>query len=179
MLAIETCSLNIDTDALIAHYYALIVWHSNQAVVKLRGFHDPELVEEISQEICLHILKRYPGYDENKSSLDTWVGSQIDFAIREWRRSVRPTGAKRDHNMPYFWTEEIAGSTVWQIRNYDWPEVLEHLTEREAQVVWYCIIEGMRVSDVAARLELSLEQVYCARVKALEKLKAELKGKSR
>ncbi len=136
----------------------------------MRWMHDPDLAEELVQEVTIRVWKRAASYDPNKGAPSSWIfGTARNVAsdlVRAAARRPMPVEEIREEEAP--WDEE-ASWTSWQV-----DQALRSLPVDQRKVVEMAFVLQMTQVEIAESLRIPLGTVKTRLYAGLKKARSAL-----
>ncbi len=141
---------------------------------KIRGYvhthiGNPEDAEDVAASVFLKITERSGSFDASKSSISTWVftitkNTVIDFyRRRKVTEEIPETMADAsDDSLEAICTEETLKELA---------RALEQMPERLRDIIIFRYYEGMKLKDIAVRMDMSYANIKILHKKALAELR--------
>ncbi len=141
---------------------------------KIRGYvhshiGNPEDAEDVASSVFLKITERSGSFDASKSSISTWVFTITKNTVIDFYRRRRVT-----EEIPETVADETEGSLEALCNEETLAELakaLEKIPERLRDVIIFRYYHGMKLKDVAVRMDMSYANVKILHKKALAELR--------
>jgi RNA polymerase sigma-70 factor (ECF subfamily) len=136
----------------------------------MRWLHDPDLAEELVQEVTIRIWKRAGSYDPKKGAASSWVFGTARNVASDLAKAAarRPTPVEEIREEESPWDEE-ASWTSWQV-----DQALKSLPSDQRKVVEMAFVLQMTQSEIAESLDIPLGTVKTRLYSGLKKARAAL-----
>lgn len=139
----------------------------------VRWLGDPQLAEELVQEVTLRIWRRAGNFDPNRGASSSWIfgiarNVAADLARARSRDPIPAAEPRIDAPEP--WDDELAWEG-WQVA-----KALRSLPESQAQIIVLAYVEQMTQSEIARHLDIPLGTVKTRLYHGLEKLRGKLES---
>lgn len=135
--------------------------------------HDSRTAEELTQVAMFKVHRGLPSYDPTYA-LSTWIYRIArNVAVDHLRKKALSDGFQ-DGEIPLH-AESLESSpeqvTLAVESFYNFQDMLDHCTPKQAQVLWYRYAQGYTVEEVAEKLGSTESSVKCLQTRAFKTLK--------
>ena len=155
----------MDKEKLYREYHAKVYGYIYSKI------NDPHDAEDITADVFVKIYAKLDTFDENKSSLSTWVYTVTRNTLTDYYRTKKVL-----EELPE--TVEGGASAEDEICNAEMLEALadalETLPKRERDIIILRFYSGRTLKEIAGELDISYAYVKVLQNKALEKLREKL-----
>jgi len=132
---------------------------------------DMYLAEDICSDVFIKVYEKYDRFDESKSSLSTWIftiarNTLIDYYRTRHVHEEVPEDMALDSNVE----EEVLNNEMLE----GLAAALERLDERERDLIILHYYSGLKLNEIADKLNISYSYVKILHKKALVELKTNL-----
>ena len=132
---------------------------------------NPQDAEDIAADVFVKIYAKLDTFDDNKSSLSTWIFTVTRNTLTDFYRTRRvfdeiPETLTADYSVD----EEICSGEALQ----NLADALEELDKRERDIIILHYYSGKTLKEIAERLGISYAYVKILQNKALEHLRKKL-----
>lgn len=136
----------------------------------MRWLHDPDLAEELVQEVTIRIWKRAGSYDPQKGAASSWVFGTARNVASDLAKAAarRPTPVEEIREEASPWDEE-ASWTSWQVE-----QALKSLPVDQRKVVEMAFVLQMTQTEIAENLQIPLGTVKTRLYAGLKKARVAL-----
>lgn len=151
---------------------ALLMLHQRYASlvysIALYVLHDPQMAEEVTQDVFMKIWRRHQQYDGQRGAFRSWLAGVARFAAIDRLRYERRRPAVPLEPVQY---REHDADADWE-RHHELRSLLETLPPEQQEVITLAYFGGMTHSDLAEHLSLPLGTVKSRLRLGLQKLRA-------
>ncbi len=132
---------------------------------------DMYLAEDICSDVFIKVYEKYDRFDDSKSSLSTWIftiarNTLIDYYRTRHVHEEVPEDMALDSNVE----EEVLNNEMLD----GLATALEKLDERERDLIILHYYSGLKLNEIADKLDISYSYVKLLHKKALVELKSNL-----
>lgn len=135
---------NIDFHTILEQYKNMIHYHIHR--LGIRDTHD-----EFLQEGVMALFFAYNGYDETKGTFDSYASHMIRHRLIDYLRKIIREKEKTDLIINEAHTKEAIQQEIDLIEKQEfWKRVKHTLTDKQWKWVYWYIIHGYAVKEIAA-----------------------------
>jgi RNA polymerase sigma-70 factor (ECF subfamily) len=139
----------------------------------MRWLRDPQLAEELVQEVTLRIWRRAESFDPKKGASSSWIfgvarNVSVDIARARSRDPIPEEEPRIDR--PQLWDDDL----VWE--GWQLTQALRSVPKEQARVILLAYVEQMTQSEIADHLQIPLGTVKTRLYQGLKKLKSRLEA---
>lgn len=132
---------------------------------------DMYLAEDICSDVFIKIYEKYDRFDESKSSLSTWIftiarNTLIDYYRTRHVHEEVPEDMAQDSDVE----EEVLNGEMLNTL----ASALEKLGERERDLIILHYYSGLKLNEIAEKMDISYSYVKILHKKALVELRTNL-----
>lgn len=132
---------------------------------------DMYLAEDICSDVFIKVYEKYDKFDDSKSSLSTWIftiarNTLIDYYRTRHVHEEVPEDMAEDSSVE----EEVLNSDMLDTL----ASALEKLGERERDLIILHYYSGLKLNEIADKLDISYSYVKILHKKALVELRTNL-----
>ena len=133
--------------------------------------------EDVTSEIFWRVLSSLDSYDEEKSTLSTWIYTITHNTVCNYYRERSKRALSLDENALYYDTD---AGVVAEIENEILKEnlaiALETLTEREQDIIVLYYYHEIPLRDIAIKMGITYTNAKFIKHNAIKKLKSKMQN---
>ena len=140
---------------------------------KVRNLAD---AEDVTSEIFLKVLSSLDSYDEEKSTLSTWIYTITHNTVCNYYREQSRCALSLDENALYSDTDDVMTEIENEITKENLAIALETLTEREQDIIVLYYYHEIPLRDIAIKMGITYTNAKFIKHQAISKLKLAMKN---
>ena len=132
--------------------------------------------EDVTSEIFLKVLSSLDSYDEEKSTLSTWIYTITHNTVCNYYREQSKRALSLDENAPGSCTDDVMTEIENEILKENLAIALETLTEREQDIIVLYYYHEIPLRDIAIKMGITYTNAKFIKHQAISKLKLAMKN---
>lgn len=146
-------------------------YHSKVQNFILSKVNDMYLAEDICSDVFIKVYEKYDTFNDSKSSLSTWIFTIARNTLIDYYRVRRVhEEVPEDMAMDSSVEDEVLGNEMLD----GLADALEKLDERERDLIILHYYSGLKLNEIADKMDISYSYVKILHKKALVELKTNL-----
>ena len=127
--------------------------------------------EDVTSEIFLKVLSSLDSYDEEKSTLSTWIYTITHNTVCNYYRERSKRALSLDENALYSDADGVMAEIENEILKENLAKALETLTEREQDIIVLYYYHEIPLRDIAIKMGITYTNAKFIKHQAINKLK--------
>ena len=127
--------------------------------------------EDVTSEIFWRVLSSLDSYDEEKSTLSTWIYTITHNTVCNYYRERSKRALSLDENALYSDTDGVMAEIENEITKENLAIALETLTEREQDIIVLYYYHEIPLRDIAIKMGITYTNAKFIKHNAIEKLR--------
>ena len=127
--------------------------------------------EDVTSEIFLKVLSSLDSYDEEKSTLSTWIYTITHNTVCNYYREQSKRALSLDENAPGSCTDDVMSEIENEILKENLAIALETLTEREQDIIVLYYYHEIPLRDIAIKMGITYTNAKFIKHNAIAKLR--------
>ena len=132
--------------------------------------------EDVTSEIFLRVQTSLDSYDEEKSTLSTWIYTITHNAVCNYYREVSKRALHLDDNALFSNTDDVMDEIENEILKENLAIALETLTEREQDIIVLYYYHEIPLRDIAIKMGITYTNAKFIKHQAIGKLRLAMKN---
>ena len=132
--------------------------------------------EDVTSEIFIKVLSSLDSYDEEKSTLSTWIYTITHNTVCNYYREQSRCALSLDENALYSDTDDVMTEIENEILKENLAIALETLSEREQDVIVFYYYHEIPLRDIAIKMGITYTNAKFIKHQAIGKLRFALKN---
>ena len=132
--------------------------------------------EDVTSEIFWRVLSSLDSYDEEKSTLSTWIYTITHNTVCNYYREQSRRALSLDENALYSDTDDVMTEIENEILKENLAIALETLTEREQDIIVLYYYHEIPLRDIAIKMGITYTNAKFIKHQAIGKLRLAMKN---
>ena len=132
--------------------------------------------EDVTSEIFWRVLSSLDSYDEEKSTLSTWIYTITHNTVCNYYREQSKRALSLDENALYSDTDGVMAEIENEITKENLAIALETLTEREQDIIVLYYYHEIPLRDIAIKMGITYTNAKFIKHQAIGKLRLAMKN---
>ena len=138
--------------------------------------HNEADAEDVTSDIFLKVLSSLDSYDEEKSTLSTWIYTITHNAVCNYYREQSKRAFSLDENALYSDTDDVMTEIENEILKENLAIALETLTVREQDIIVLYYYHEIPLRDIAVKMGITYTNAKFIKHQAISKLRLAMKN---
>ena len=132
--------------------------------------------EDVTSEIFWRVLSSLDSYDEEKSTLSTWIYTITHNTVCNYYREQSKRALSLDENAPGSCTDDVMTEIENEILKENLAKAFETLTEREQDIIVLYYYHEIPLRDIAIKMGITYTNAKFIKHNAIKKLKSKMQN---
>ena len=132
--------------------------------------------EDVTSEIFWRVISSLDSYDEEKSTLSTWIYTITHNTVCNYYRERSKRALSLDENAPGSCTDDVMTEIENEILKENLAIALETLTEREQDIIVLYYYHEISLRDIAIKMGITYTNAKFIKHQAIGKLRLAMKN---
>ena len=132
--------------------------------------------EDVTSEIFIKVLSSLDSYDEEKSTLSTWIYTITHNTVCNYYREQSRCALSLDENALYSDADDVMTEIENEITKENLAIALETLSEREQDIIVLYYYHEIPLRDIAIKMGITYTNAKFIKHQAIGKLKLAMKN---